>query len=370
MTEETIRRIVIRSFLVMVLIGAALWFAWSVRNVLLLVIVSAILAAGLSPAIDAISGYQPERKLLRLPRAVAVLILYLALIAGIALIFVVIIPPLVEQTQSFIQQLPKYIEDLRSTVRSLEESYPFLQELNARLLQQLESSLGGLAGAFAQAPSVLQFALGVVGGLLSVVLVLVLTLYLIVDAEHLRRGLLAILPQENRDLASAMMDRVRVKIGAWLVGQVLLSSIIGIASFIGLLILGVPYALLLAVIAGIGELIPIAGPVLSAVPAVLVAAFVSPLQGVLTVGLYIVIQQLESNVVAPQVMRRAVDLPAAIVIISILMGAEVQGLVGAIIALPIAAALTVVLQELIGLRDRRPPHLEGPSSTIAEGKKA
>lgn len=368
MTESTILRIVVRAALILILMGLALWFLWAVRYILVLVIISVVLATGLSPAVDALSGYSPERRYLRLPRAISVLILYIGLIGGLALILLGIIPPVIVQAESFIQALPAYLQRLGQVTDTLAREYPFLQGLGAQLTQGLESSISQVGSFPTQASAVLQFFLTIAGGIFSVIFLFVLTLYLIVDSDSIRAGIYRLLPAESRPLAATFANRVREKIAAWLLGQIMLSTIIGVATFVGLLVLGVPYPLLLAVITAIGELIPMVGPILAAVPTVLVALFVSPLLGVLTVLLYIIIQQLENHLVVPQVMRRAVDLPPAVIIIALLMGGELLGIIGAILALPIAASVSVIVSELVALRDRQSNHTGGSPPTAAEGE--
>ncbi len=355
MNQQQTWQLIVRTVLLVLVVGAIAWFAWTVRSVLVLLLVAIILATGLSPVLDFIAGEYPPRRVLRLPRALAILIVYLALVAGLVLIVVVIIPPLIDQTEALVERLPTYIGYAREAFNGLAVAYPFLQGLDQRIIEGIEGSLGGLGGLASQASTVLRFALGVANALLTLLLLLVLTFYLVVDGDTLRRGALRLLPAETRPLADHVIARARVRIGAWLVGQLLLSLIIGSATFVGLLVLGVPFALLLAVVAAVGELIPMLGPILAAVPAVIVATFKSPLLGLLTVGLYILIQQLENHIVVPQVMRRAVDLPPVIVIVALLMGSEVLGVVGAILALPVAAALSVFVSELLALRDAAAP---------------
>ncbi len=355
MNEHAILRIVFRSILLLILLIVVLWFLWSVRAVLVLVLIAGVLAMGLSPAVDVLSGQEGRRAFLLMPRAVAVLLIYVTIVLGLALIFVGIVPPLVSQTEAFLQHMPAYLDAARQELRALGDSYEFLQGLDVRAAQVLQDSLGGLGGALSQAPQVISVAVGLFSGAFSVLIVFVLTLYLIVDSGGMRRSLMGLVPPENRPLAEVTIDRIRRRIGNWLLGQILLSAIIGVAAFVGFLVIGLPYALLLAVITAVGELIPLVGPVLSAVPAVLVALTVSPLHALVTLILFIVIQQLENHLIVPQVMRRAIDLPPAVVIVALLMGAELQGLIGAVLALPVAAALSVIIQELTELRRAQPP---------------
>ena len=353
MTQQQAWQLIARTVVLVLAVVSVAWFAWAVRGVLVLLLVAIILATGLSPVLDAIAGEHPARKTLRVPRALAILLLYLALVCGLALFVVVVIPPLADQIEALAQRVPTYLGQGREAFNALAQAYPLLQDLDERVVVGAEESIGNIGAVFAQASTVLRLALGVANAVLSFLLVLVLTFYLVVDAGTLKRGVLRLLPPGNRALANVVIERARVRIGAWLVGQMALSLIIGAATFIGLLVLGVPFALLLAVIAAIGELIPMLGPVVAAVPAVIIASFKSPLHGLLTVGLYILIQQLENHIVVPQVMRRAVDLPPVVVIVALLMGSELLGVVGAILALPVAAALSVVVSELVAVRDGR-----------------
>lgn len=372
MTEARILRVVVRSFLLIGLISALAWFAWTVRDVLVLLLVSVILATGLAPIVDAIAGHHPPRRVLRLPKGLAVLLLYLILILSATLMIVWILPPLIDQTESFARELPARVEGAQESLHGLGDSYPILQGLDERLIASVRDAIGGIGGLSSQAPQVLRFALGVASGLLSFLLLLVITLYLIVDGDTIRDGLLRLVPPENRHLVRDVIRRSRVKISAWLIGQLTLSAIIGGATYLGLTLLGVPYAVLLAVIAAIGELIPMLGPIVAAVPGVVVATFVSPFLGLLTLILYIVIQQLENHLVVPMVMRRAVDLPPVVVIVALLMGSEMLGIVGAILALPVAATVSVLVAELVELRDSAargsaPPEAVGSEEPAQSG---
>ncbi|MBU4332000.1 AI-2E family transporter, partial [Patescibacteria group bacterium] len=140
------------------------------------------------------------------------------------------------------------------------------------------------------------------------------------------------------------------KIGSWLRGQVILMIIIGILSYIGLLILGVRYALLLALFAGLMEIIPYIGPIFGAVPAVFIALTQSPIKGLLVIVLYLIIQQLENNLIVPKIMKRAVGLNPIVVILVILIGGKIAGIVGALIAVPVATAFSVMLKDFLDLR--------------------
>ncbi len=368
MSERETLRLVIRSFLLILLILAMLWFAWAVRGVLVMVLVAVILAIGLSPLVDALAGTNRPKSRIRVPRPIAVLLIYAVLISILAAILLLVIPPLLRQLNTFVQNLPFYIAELRKALRELGNMYPALQELGDRIPVPSPSSVGSIGDITSQFTTVLQFLSALVGGILSLVFILVLTFYLIVDGDNIYQGVFRLLPPENRAIAHQVAIRSRAKIGAWLIGEAALASIIGIVTFIGLTVLGLPYPLLLAVVAAIGELIPMVGPFLSAIPPIIVAAFIDPILAIATAVFYLAVQQFENHVVVPMVMKRAVDLPPAVVIVALLMGGEILGIAGAILALPIAAIVSIVVSELVSMRDNSsvPPSAPTPPPELAE----
>jgi predicted PurR-regulated permease PerM len=192
----------------------------------------------------------------------------------------------------------------------------------------------------------LEVALGLLGGALNGIFILVLALYMTEDRDRIMRYLLSLVPFERRDQAGVVASRIGLRLGGWLRGQLLLSAIIGALTLVGLSIIGVRYAVLLAVLAAIGEAIPLIGPIISAVPAVIVALFDSPGQALKTVGLYLVVQQLENNLIVPKVMQRAVSIHPLAVMVALLAGGELLGVTGAILSVPVAAALAVILDEV------------------------
>src|SRR3989304_7243938 len=165
MSERDILRIVIRSVFIAAILGIVLWFAWEVRTVLVILVVALIMATGLSPVVDSVAGIRPKRRVLRLPRAVAVLLIYLGLVGLAALFITGIVPPTVREGTEFIRNLPNYLEDLNQTLQTLGESYPFLPALEQSLLDQLRDSIR-TTGPSTQSQAVIGFALDVVQPLL------------------------------------------------------------------------------------------------------------------------------------------------------------------------------------------------------------
>lgn len=320
-------------------VGICLWLAVTLRQILLQVLVAIILANGLLPLVERL-------KARGVPRALAVLLIYLILISGMVALGFALIPPVVHEIEEAIRSAPELGDRSAEALRSLQIEFPFLPPLDEQVIG-FTRTLGAQIGILAsQVLVVARFALGFFSGVLSALLVLLLTLYLIVDGHRIREYALSFLAESRRPRVREVGDRMGVRMGGWLLGEVTLMVAVGTVSYIGLTLLGVPGALLLAVVAGIGEGIPIVGPIASAVPAVLVAATGSPLLAGLTALLYLLIQQLENNLLVPKVMGRAVNLHPLAVVLSLLAGGELLGMVGAIVAIPVAAAVSVLLDEI------------------------
>jgi putative heme transporter len=280
------------------------------------------------------------------PRGLAVVLIYLVFLLALVGLGFLLVPPVVGQVQALIAQAPDFGNRILASLENLQKQLPFLPPIGPTLQQQVQN-LGNQIGAIgAQALTVLGFALGVFGGLLTAVLTLLITFYLIVDGPRIRSYLLGFLPASHIDRARRVTDNIGARMGGWLLGQIVLSSAIGLASFVALSIIGVSNALLLAVVAGVAELIPLIGPWIAAVPAVLVAFTQSPLTALFTVIAYVVIQQLESNLLAPRIMGRAVRLHPLAVILALLVGASLLGIAGALVAVPVASALSALLDEV------------------------
>ena len=200
---------------------------------------------------------------------------------------------------------------------------------------------------------VLATLFGFVGGIFGIISILLLTFYLLVDSQRVFDVFVRLFPRRERNRVSEISELVAGKISAWLGGQMLLGLIIGTMTAIGFFFMGVPYFFVLAVIAGIGEMIPMVGPLLSAVPAVAVALTVSPGLALGVAGYCWALQLLENNVLVPKVMGETVGLSAVTVIASLLIGSELLGFVGALLAVPTAAIIQVLFEELY-LADKDP----------------
>jgi predicted PurR-regulated permease PerM len=324
---------------VVVVTGLILWSAYIVRDALLIIYVSSVLAIGFSPIVRVIE----RQKLLpigtrRFPRWLAILVLYLAILGTVGLALFLIFPPLVDQAQALWHNAPRMFEQGQQFLitKGWLREHLTIREAVERAPGSGGDAVTKVAGAVAN----------VAGGIFGVVTILILTFYILVDSANLRESALRMLPKDRRARTAARSREVTVKVSAWLGGQLLLAAVIGTTSAIGLWALGVPFFYVLALISAIGEMIPVIGPILSAIPALAVAASVSPQKALLVLIFFVLQQQLENHVLVPKIMSRQVGVSAVTVIIALLIGGSLAGIVGAILAVPTAAILQVIAAEL------------------------
>jgi predicted PurR-regulated permease PerM len=339
-TRPDSARALIRFALVGLAVTAALlWAFYLTRDALLLIYVSALVAIGLSPLVASLERRALPGMSRRLPRWGAILIIYLGLLGFIVGVGVLIVPPLIDQARGLWAAFPEMLHQAQ-------------QWLIARGLLNRELTV---REAVAQAPgntsdtvgTIIAAVIGVVGGVFGLITILILAFYLLLESDAIVSTFVRMFPRAERTRVEDASVRVATKVSAWLGGQVLLGAIIGTTAAIGLFFLGVPYFYVLALLAGIGELIPIVGPILSAVPAVAVAFTVSPTMALAVAVFFFAQQQLENHVLVPRIMSRQVGLSASFVIIALLIGGSLLGILGAILAIPTAAILQVLFEEAV-----------------------
>jgi predicted PurR-regulated permease PerM len=328
----------------------ALWTLYLVRGPLLLFYVCVLIATGLSPIVRWIERRRPVGG--RLPRPVAILMIYGAVLGTIAGIGAMIVRPLVEQSRQFWKELPNLLDQIQGRLMSWGVISP--DTSLKQLLQQAPGSTDAVT-------MLIGTLWGFVGGLFGFITILLLTFYLLVEAQGIFDYFVRLFPRERRQKVSEVSALVTTKVSAWLGGQILLGFIIGTTTAIGLALMGVPYFYLLALVAGIGEMIPIVGPIVSALPAIAVAFTVSPGLALGVTVFFFVQQQLENAILVPKVMGQTVGLGAVTVITSLILGGELLGIVGALLAVPTAAIVKVLLEELY-LAEKPPDQVEKHSA--------
>lgn len=315
------------SIIKVIVVLVMLVFLWQIRDILLLFFVVLVIVAALSPVVDKWSR--------KMNRVLAVTIVYIIMIAVIGLVSAIIFPPLVEQTQQLAVRFPDYISKIFPDIGNWKEIIDTSQEGLNKTAQEL-SQLGF---------KLYSATIGLFGGLVSIFTIIILTFYLLLEQNGVKKFVLDYLPIENRERVIGIAQKIGLKMGGWLRGQLVLGIIIGLIDGIGLKVLGVEYALTLGVWAGFTELIPYIGPVLGAVPGVLLAFIKSPLLGILVLAFYVIVQQIEAGFLVPKIMQKAVGLSPVIIIIAILIGAKVAGLPGIILSIPAAAIISVIFTE-------------------------
>ena len=317
---------------------ALMWALFLVREALLLIYVAALVAIGLSPVV-AIIERRRARGRGRVPRWAAILMIYLSIIGVLVLIGMLVLPPLITQARDLWAAFP---ELLRRGQEWLVE-----RGLLSRAITVSEAVQQAPVPGSDAVGTVVAAVWGVVGGVFGLVTLLIVAFYLLVDSDSIVRTFVRLFPPVERVRVLDACRRVATKVSAWLAGQMLLAAIIGTTAAIGLWLMGVPYFYVLALIAAVGETIPVVGPLIAAVPAVIVAFTVSPALALGVAVFFILQQQFENHVLVPKVMERQVGVSAVVVIIALLIGGSLLGIMGAILAVPTAAILQVVFQEIV-----------------------
>jgi predicted PurR-regulated permease PerM len=319
-----------------ILIALLCIFIYIIRDILVLLFFAVIIAS----AVDLPARFFDK---LKLPRVLSVLIIYLICIGIIIGFLVLFIPSLAREIKDFSTAFPKYAEDIYQKFQQIQDGSLKYQ----KVINEVQNILGGLNTALrSSASAILSKTLNIFGGFFSVIMVIIISFYLAVQKSGIHNLLRTITPKEHEAYVLNLWERAQKKMGRWFQGQLFLAMIVGVLVYLGLTLLHVRFALLLAIIAGIFELIPYIGPVLAAVPAVILAVFQIPILAVWVIVLYIIVQQLENYILVPLVMRKAVGLNPVIVIIALLVGGRLLGILGVILAVPAASILAEFFRDV------------------------
>jgi predicted PurR-regulated permease PerM len=316
-----------------VLLLAAL--AGAAGRVLLLVFVAVLLASALEPMIGWIRGHVGLR------RGATILLVYAGFFVTVISLALVVVPAAVDQFNDIVAGLPPLVERAREWAATLRP-----RGLSTSITALIDEAAKTLRPPAPGPGAVLQLGITVAEAVASVATVLTIVFFWLVEHARLQRFALAFLPADHRAGAREAWNEIETRLGLWVRGQLILMAAIGAATGIAYTLLGLPSALLLALVAAVTEAIPIIGPLLGAIPAILVAATISPELALVVAGVYVVLQIVEGNVLVPLVMRNTIGISPFLVIVSVLVGATAGGVVGALFAVPVAAAILVVLERL------------------------
>jgi predicted PurR-regulated permease PerM len=329
---------------------AFLWLLARIWNILLLLFIAVLLAAAVNPII---------RRLQRqgVPRGGAVAIVFLALLATLAGILLLVIPPLIDEGRAFAADLPSYVEKTQRLLRDNPDLYQRIQDAANR----------GSADPGVVFQGFLAFSSGLIAAISNTVIVLVMTIYILADGKRIYAWCMRYLPEKQEDKVSRALPEISRVVSGYVIGQLITSAMFGAFTFVVLTLVGVPQPLFLAILAAFADAIPIAGVLIATVPAVLLALTVSWPAAAIVLVAYIAYQQIENYIIVPRVYRDTLHVSSFAVLISVLIGGQLLGIIGVLLALPIAAAIPTI--ERIWIEEEGgPPGTESWSEEIARSE--
>ncbi len=346
-----------RAALVLIGIGVGLYLLWTIHEVLFLLFLGILLATAIEPLVN---------RLRRGPfsRGSGVLVVYTAIVLIIGLPTAVFAPSLIAQADASVAVIPDKIASFR----------PYAERLRPQALQNVAINAIDRVGETVSNPvtaepeSLVEVGATAAESLLHFITVFFLAFYWLIERATIKRALLRLVPPRRAKDVNAVWLEVEEKLGGWVRGQLILMLAIGVMAGIGYFLIGLPNPLLLAVLAALGEMIPMIGPILAFTPAVIVALTIDPYTALIVLVYAIVIQQIESNILLPRVMGRAVGISPLTVVLGILIGSILYGLPGAFLAVPVAAAIQVILTHTLGMEEpgQAEAHVPGPSRASAQ----
>jgi predicted PurR-regulated permease PerM len=326
--QKVVFDITLASIIKVVLVLLAVWLLYLVRDVLIILLVVTIISIALEPYVKRLAEQG-------VPRGLSVIVLYLALLIAISVAIYFVMPPVVNQIRQLAFNLPYYSTKISHI------DFGAATGTVGNILDQIASQFSTLTG------SVFSAVFSIFGGLVSAITIFALTYYSLVEEEGIRRMVVSFAPVSGKEKILATINKVSQKMGHWLRGQLTLMLLVGLADGLALWILGFPYALTLGIFAGLIEVVPIIGPILAGTVAVIVA-LISGLvfwKILAIIVVFILVQQIENHILIPKIMQKAIGLSPVIVIIAILVGLKLLGIGGAVLAVPVAAIIQVLLDE-------------------------
>lgn len=315
-------RTVVYTFLFLV----GMYLLFLLKDLVLGLFISLLIATGLNPTVTRMERY-------RIPRALAILFLYVIIVLIISLMLATVIPILLVQTGNLLDSLP--LDHISARFKEL--------EVSLENVQFISSQIGSVGPVFKVISSTFS-------GMITFFTFAVITFYLLMERKHLHKHLARLSPNAQvEEQVERLIYSIEKQIGGWVRGQFVLMLAVGVVTYIGLSLLNISYALPLSIIAGMLELIPNIGPTVSSIPAIIVPIVVdnNPLMAIFVAALYILVQQLENNLLVPRIMQSAVGIHPLITILSIIIGLQLAGVVGAILAVPLYLVAKVFWLELI-----------------------
>ncbi len=332
------------AILKVIFIILALFFLYLVKDVIIILFLAIIIASAVGP----FANWLEEKKI---PRLLGVLLLYLAFFGLIIFFFSLIVPFLASELGQLTQALPKFVSSLSGALDKAQQTtssryFDFFSEI-----QNLLDSFSQFLQVYSQ--SAFNLIINIFGGVVSFFAIIVISFYLSVMRRGIIGFLSSILPEKYEEYVVSLWKRAEYKVGRWLQGQLLMALSVGLIVFVGLSLLHVKYALLLGVLAMVLEIVPVVGPVISAIPGVIFAFLQSPAMGVWILVFYVVVQQIESQIFAPLILGKTLGLNPVTVIVSLLIGGKIAGLLGILLSVPVAVVIVEILDDVARHKENR-----------------
>jgi len=311
----------------------SLVFLYAIKDVVVIVLVSVIIVAAMSPLIERL-------KKIKIPRSVTVLGIYIVFFGTIGLLASLIIPHLASQIREVSRDVPQFVNKINEVFGHI----PQYEQISRGVESALKEASDNLSDS---ATNFLLIIFKIFGGIVTFFAILVLVFYMSVAEGEIRAFFKSIVPKGYDDKFHKIGEKIQKKIGSWVRGEAILMLAVGTLIFIGLKILGIKYALTLAIIAGVLEIVPVMGPLISSIPAVIVGFTQTPALGLGAAILYIIVQQSENHILVPKVMQKTTGLSPVVVVIALLVGAKLLGFLGILLAVPVALIASVFIDEFI-----------------------
>lgn len=324
-----------------ILILVGFWFLYIIRDIIVILVAAIVIASAIEPVANRLQRY-------RIPRALSVILVYLLFLGIIGLAFTLILPSLTSQVAQLSQTLPQ----VKGTIETWVGTIPFLPHEEA--LDQLQGSLTQVSSGLSTVSlNIFQQTRTVFSGVVSVFFVFVIALYLVVEENALNKLARIVVPAEHYRYVVHAIDRMQAQIGRWVMGQLSLGIIVCVIVTIGLWLLGVKTPLAFGILSGVLEIIPVLGPVVAAIPGVIVGFSQSTLLGLGLILFYVAVQQIENNVLVPNVMRKVTGLNPIATLIAVLLAARLFGVVGVMLAVPVATMVGVFASDFFSDTTKR-----------------
>jgi predicted PurR-regulated permease PerM len=312
-----------RTIIFAVLFLIFLWLLFFIRDIIFALFVALFLMAILDPFVTKLTKW-------KLPRALSIFLVYLVILGIIAAAVAVIVPPLVEQTTNFVNSFPNFIKN------------PFIGGIiNDQTVNQILTQLGSIPG------QVVKVGVSIFSNVLGVISVLIFTFYMLLYREKLDEQVSSFFGEASRQKFNRVLDNIEKSLGGWARGQLILMFVMGLLMFLGLTILGIPYALPLAILAAILEIVPTIGSIIASIPSIIIGFSISPVIGLATAALVFLIHQSENYILVPKIMEKSVGVNPIITLASLAIGFRLMGVIGALISVPIVLTIQIITKEYL-----------------------